>query len=697
MQQMAKSNIDELIRQTHEQLSRGNFPQARHSIQGVRSLAEQRYADNANAWSTISALYGMLGDFRESELCAQRAVTLQPNSIQGWVNYGNALQAQGRTQESIDKFRRALAIGANHPQVHLSLASALHSLNRMNEADVHYRKAVALDPGSLDTQLQFGIFLLDSKKPAEALAVLQTLAAKNPTNPAILVGLGRALEASGRWDEALSVSEQVLRLDPKFEDGYLLKGSVNVYRGHYRDAEESFKKVLTINPLRAEAMLGLAEVGSQIGGFRKETVKYCRKALEINSNYIAARITLCANLIVQGDIQEAHDNIRQVLQLDPENTGAIGILATILHRKRLYEDALELLLPYIERGVHDVSLATAFADIARRFDKDLQAITYIEDHLKVSGLPSGAKRILMFTLGNLHDAAGNYDIAFESYQKANALKGAVCDVNAHRRDVEELIEFFTKERMVSIPKSSVSSALPVFVVGMPRSGTSLVEQILARHSEVHGAGELNEVGDIARSLSRKYSHLGGYSVFSERINNDELNTLATGYLNLLREKGGEAKRVVDKMPGNYLYLGLISMLFPGARVIHCRRDARDTCLSQYFQDFGGDLSYTYDLASLGAVYVQYQRLMAHWAKVLEIPMLDVSYEELVKDQEGVSRKMIEFCGLEWEDGCLRFYESERQVATRSYDQVRRPMYSSSVGKWRHYAKHLGPLLEALGH
>jgi tetratricopeptide (TPR) repeat protein len=401
--------------------------------------------------------------------------------------------------------------------------------------------------------------------------------------------------------------------------------------------------------------------------------------------------------VIQGDIQEAHDNVRQVLQHDPENISAIGILGTILHRKGLYEDALKLLLPYVERGVQDVNVATAFADIARHFDKNPRAITYIQDCLDNAGWPNAMKRVLMFTLGNLHDATGNYDIAFENYQKANALKGAVYDVDAHRRDIEEMIGFFTKERMALLPKSSVPSALPVFVVGMPRSGTSLVEQILARHSEIYGAGELSEVGDIARSLSQKYSHLGGYSAFFQSIDRNELNTLATGYLNLLREKSDVAKRIADKMPGNYFLLGLINILFPGARVIHCRRDARDTCLSQYFQDFGGDLSYTYDLTSLGAVYVQYQRLMTHWAKVLEIPMLDVNYEELVRDQEGVSRKMIEFCGLEWEDGCLRFYESERQVATRSYDQVRRPMYSSSVEKWRHYAKHLGPLFEALDH
>ncbi len=695
---MAKSNIDELVRDAQQQLQQGNLPLARQSIESIRSLIKKRYANNANAWFTISALYGMLGDFKESEFSAQSGVTLEPNSIQGWVNYGNALQSQGRTQESVDKFRRALAVGANHSQVYLSLAMALHTLGRIEEAGSHYRKAAELAPGSTDAQLQYGTFLLDTNKPGEALPVFQMLAAKNLTNLAVQAGFGRALLDSGRWQEALNVCEQVLRLNPRFEDGYLLRGSVYMHLGRFSEAEESFKMMLTINPARCEAMLGIAEAGWQRGGMRKESMEYCRKALALNENYLPARLSLSTNLITQGDVDEAHDNIRQVLQRDPDNIIAIGILATILHRKALYEDAYQLLLPYVERGVHEINVASAFADIARRFDKQQQAITYIEGYLEQDNLPNATKRTLRFTLGNLFDAAGNYDLAFENYRQGNMLKGAVCDVDARSRDIDEMIGFFTKERMASFPRSSVPSEIPVFVLGMPRSGTSLVEQILARHSAVHGAGELNEMGEIAHLLSQKYgSSGGGYPAIFQPINTNELDTLATGYLNVVRGKGGDAKRVVDKMPNNYLYLVLINMLFPGARVLHCCRDARDTCLSEYFQDFGGDLSYTYDLTTVGAVHVQYQRLMAHWAKVLDIPMLDVNYEELVTDQESISRKMIAFCGLEWEDGCLRFYESGRQVATRSYDQVRRPMYNSSVGKWQHYAKHLGPLFDALGH
>lgn len=693
---MAKSNIDELVRQAHGLLQQGNFPQARQSVQSIRSLVKQRYANNANAWFTISALYGMLGDFKESEICARSGVKLEPNSIQGWVNYGNALQSQGRTEESIDKFRRALAAGANHPRVHVSLAMALHALGRMDEAGSHYRQAAELDSISPDTQLQLGAFLLNTKKHTEALPVLQALAEKNPADPAILAVLGRALLESGRWEEASGICEQVLRLNPRFEDAYLLKGSISMHLGRFSEAEESFKKMLMINPSRVEAMLGMAEAGWQRSGVRRESMEYCRKALALNDKYLPAWLSLCTNLIVQGDVDEAHDNIKRVLQRDPENITAIGILATALHRKSLYEDAHQLLLPYVERGVYDINIATSFADIARRFDKQQQAIAYIEGYLGQGNLPKAIQKTLRFTLGNLYDARGSYDLAFVNYQQGNVLKGAVFDSNAHRREIDEMIEFFTKERMASLPRSSVPSELPIFVLGMPRSGTSLVEQILARHTEVHGAGELTEVGGIARLVAQKYCQIDAYLGFARSINAKELDTLAAGYLNLLGEKGGGAKRVVDKMPGNYMYLVLINLLFPGARVIHCCRDARDTCLSEYFQDFGGDLPYTYDLVSAGAVHVQYQRLMAHWAKVLDIPMLDVSYEELVADQENVSRKMVAFCGLEWQDGCLRFYESDRQIATRSYDQVRRPMYNSSVEKWKHYAKHLEPLFDALG-
>jgi hypothetical protein len=242
----------------------------------------------------------------------------------------------------------------------------------------------------------------------------------------------------------------------------------------------------------------------------------------------------------------------------------------------------------------------------------------------------------------------------------------------------------------------VNSEVPIFVVGVPRSGTSLAEQILASHPHVGGAGELHDISQIVIRLADR---LGGPELYPESLGRLEpapTRAMAEEYLHQLRHRCGEAPRVVDKMPLNYQHLGVIAALFPRARVVHCIRDPVDTCLSCYFQDFTHPMPFGPDLAHLGHHYRQYQRLMVHFTRVLPLPLFELRYEELIANQEAVSRRLIEFCGLDWDDRCLRFHDTARAVNTSNALQVRKPLYRNSVGRWKRYAAHLGPLLEALG-
>jgi hypothetical protein len=231
---------------------------------------------------------------------------------------------------------------------------------------------------------------------------------------------------------------------------------------------------------------------------------------------------------------------------------------------------------------------------------------------------------------------------------------------------------------------------------MPRSGTSLVEQILASHPHVYGAGELTTIGDLAATLGRSTGSQHGYPRNVLNAGTEAIESCAAEYLRQIAALSGEAPRVSDKMPHNFLYLGLIDLMFPGARVIHVARDPMDTCLSLFFQTFNSMHSYSTDLTYLGAYYRQYERLMNHWERVLRIPMLTVRYETLVEDVEKATRDMLEFCELPWDPVCLQFHASGRIVKTPSYDQVRQPIYRSSVARWRRYEKHLGALMAALG-
>jgi hypothetical protein len=297
-----------------------------------------------------------------------------------------------------------------------------------------------------------------------------------------------------------------------------------------------------------------------------------------------------------------------------------------------------------------------------------------------------------FAIGTALDDAERFDEAFDHFTQANLLAkeqrataGDRYDPDVFHAVVDHLIETFTPEFLEKRRGWVEPSELPVFVVGMPRSGTTLVHQIAASHPRVFGAGELNHIGRIAMGLEERSAWTA-----------ESLTEVAQRHLERLRSLDAGALRVVDKMPINLHHLGLIALLFPAARVVLCRRDPRDTCLSCYFQGFAHGNAFSFDLSHCGHFHAENDRLMAHWLRVLPVAMLEVQYENVVADLEGQSRWLIDFLGLPWDPACLEFYRAQTTVLTSSIWQVRQPIYQKSAGRWRHYERHLGPLLEALG-
>jgi Sulfotransferase family len=315
----------------------------------------------------------------------------------------------------------------------------------------------------------------------------------------------------------------------------------------------------------------------------------------------------------------------------------------------------------------------------------------------LKGGTTAGEASLYFTAAELLDRAGRYDEAFSLAAKGNGLyRGERYDPAAYEHLTYPQIEYFTRERIGSMPKATVRSDKPVFIVGMPRSGTSLVEQILASHPAVHGAGELDFIHHVwVGMLDMLGSNFGQYPKCLDHLTTEQVDGMADVYLAPLVAMKPDAMRITDKMPQNFLHLGLIASLFPGARIIHCMRDPMDTCLSCFMTHFNHPQPFKHDLAQLGHFYRLYEKLMAHWKAVIDLRTLEVSYEEVVANPKEQSRRMVEFLGLPWDDRCLAFHQTKRPCATASVMQVRRPVYNSSVGRWRHYEKHLGRLQTAL--
>jgi hypothetical protein len=341
-------------------------------------------------------------------------------------------------------------------------------------------------------------------------------------------------------------------------------------------------------------------------------------------------------------------------------------------------------------------LAATFADICHRVNRCPDAVAWLEEILADGLSERNDEARLHFCLGKIFDGMGEFDKAFAHFELGNTLKRVNFGASHYTEEMDALKRFFTPTMLASLPRASNRSELPVFIVGMPRSGTTLVEQILASHPAVFGAGELEDINRLVRMLP---SRLGGDTEYPQCLTNlgqELLDTMAQTYLDRLHGLANGALRVTDKMPHNFMSLGIIELMFPHARVIHCLRDPLDTCLSIHTHyDFNEHHGYAFDLRSLGEYYRKYLELMDHWRAVLSIPIFDLCYEDLISDQEGKSRALVEFCGLEWDPACLRFYESRRVANTMSHDQVRQPVYTKSIGRWKNYRRYLEPLNTAL--
>jgi tetratricopeptide (TPR) repeat protein len=387
-----------------------------------------------------------------------------------------------------------------------------------------------------------------------------------------------------------------------------------------------------------------------------------RRALRLNPQYKEAHVRLGSVLQEIGQLDAARENYRRAIELAPTYPSAHAALAQ-LDREPLDQSVLDQL----------------------------------EAQLASGKCPALDRQHLHFCLAQRYDQIQEFERAFDHLVEGNRLKRAEIeyDVKEDVRQFRKIMRDFDRDFFLRHSASGDPSRLPIFIVGMPRSGTTLIEQILASHSGVHGAGEINFLGQVAYStLKAAWSKDG--DVVARAYAPDALREVAQAYLKQVRALAPNPTRVVDKFLTNFRYVGLIKLLLPNAHVIHARRHPLDNCLSVFRKLFAGGLVFSYDLAELGTYYVNYAKLMRHWHEVLPGFVLDVQYEEMIEDQRGMTERILAHCGLDWEDSCLQFHETQRAVRTASVSQVRQPIYRSSAGIWKRYGERLRPLIDVLG-
>jgi tetratricopeptide (TPR) repeat protein len=465
--------------------------------------------------------------------------------------------------------------------------------------------------------------------------------------------------------------------------------------GDLTGAERYCRQALQENRKNAHALAVLGQIAN-ISGAYDQAATHLQKAIALRPKQVDFHTLLAEVRVTQGRYRQALSRYEKALKLKPGHRPALAGKAELFNRQGKYDKAMALLKPLVDRKREDAGMAVVYGRVATRLNRPADAIAVISRHMDDADLTNERRRSLYFALGASHERAGDYDAAFAAYAEGNRLSEGGYSAEEDERRTDLLVKTFTPKRIARTPKPSGPSRLPVFIVGMPRSGSTLVEQIIDAHPRAAGAGELNTLPDLVNSMDTILGCPQAYPDCVQQFGQEDVDTLADTYVDPLRRQARGARRVADKQLSNYLHMGLIAILFPEACIIHCRRDPLDTCLSCFAQKFPpGVLGFVSDLRSLGHAYGQYQRLMDYWRQTLQMPLLEVDYERLVAEQESESRRIIDFCGLDWDERCLRFYESRRIVLTLSSAQVAQPIYRTSVGRAERFGEHLAPLRAAL--
>jgi tetratricopeptide (TPR) repeat protein len=711
---------------------RGNKPKTRQRFPqlSVGSGAAVAAAPGQSASTTRIAALCQQGRFDEAERLLRGALSSAPRDHAALHMLGTIRRQKGDGAGAIELFRRSIAIIGGVAGYHADLGMAYLESRMLSAAEDCYRRVLALEPGSPAGLLGLGTALLGQKSYAAAATALEAALATRPDHAETHLSLGTAMIGAGRVDDGIGHCRRAIELNPGSAGGHLRLGMALASRTDFPTAYDHFVRAVELDPNLAEAhyQLGVAlhalkfpdaavtalkralalrpkmvKALDRLGGVlsdlqrHEEAISYYQRAIALDPRSPALHRAIAQALHLQSRFEEARAAFGRVVELAPEDAEAyVGIGLTYEPEGR-FEEAVTWHKKAIALDSNNAAAHHALT-MMHWFEDTEARVREFELLLQTDALDDDRRAVLNFALGRLYDDAGDYGAAFRCLKVANDIRKAQHHHSPedYSASFDRIITTFSRDLFQQKAGMGSQSERPVFVFGMMRSGTSLVEQILASHPDVHGHGEFDGIRALEYAMAERLGRREPYPDCVPALDAATARDLAEAHLTRLKQGGAAAMRSVDKHVFNYARLGLIALLFPRARLIHCMRDPLDTCLSGYFQDFGPRNVFCYDLEHFGCCYRDYQRLMAHWRAVLPITILDVPYEELIGDQVTWSRKLVDFIGLPWDERCLAFHETERPVFTASLWQVRQPIYSSSIARWRHYAMYLGPLFDALG-
>lgn len=642
-----------------------------------------------------------------------RIVSSNPMDAGAFHLMGVVFGMRGAHAKAAEHMQQAVQLAGERVEFRRNLCRAYLQLGLADEAVRTLREGLQLQPNSVQLWEMLGIVWAKQQKLDEAREAYRQAVSLAPQQSSLRFGLSELYRLEGNRNQAIDELRIALSLEPNNVYALNNLAGLELFSGQFLQALRTIKRLLELSPNSAQAHFNLARL-MEVSGDLEQAIVALRNALRLDPSLTMARYLIASLQIQLGELDEAQELLDELFQsMGADSPQCLTALAKIQERRGQLDDAqqtLDKIGP--EYAVHP-EVATTRAIVAEQQGRYEQAIDGLKKVLAEDRYAAAEGIGIYFMLGQLYDVVGEYDLAFDAYRSGNenrkrafvTIEGEVeLDCSAY----EQLSRLYSRERYDACPSTGLETEQPVFIIGMPRSGTTLVEQILSSHSQVFGAGELALIQDGIASSYPKLPQRSALEIIpADRFNGEQylvpygwssdrpldLAGIARRYLMQIQRMSPSASRITDKLPYNFFLLPLIHRLFPKARIIHCQRNALDTCLSCYFQNFTSGNRFSFDLESLGRFYVDYKRLMELWTGELAVPVLDVAYESLATDPEPIARRMLEYCGLNWEPECLKFHRSARTVNTASYQQVRRPLYTSSIGRAKHYLRRLGPLID----
>jgi tetratricopeptide (TPR) repeat protein len=613
---------------------------------------------SAQYFSNLAEMCRQKGLLDEAERAGRQSVTLNPNLAAGWNNLGIILQESGKFTESAECLERVVAMQRDNAEAHNNLANTYKRLGKLEWAEREYGQALRLNP-----------------RYAEAHSNLASL-----------------LTDLGHFDRAVAEGRLAIEIAPRLADAYINLAAIEYARRRFPDAIQWLDVLLGFAPQHPAGLSTKAMALKELNRL-DEALTLAQQAASLVPGSADVHNTLGQVLQEMDRFDEAMASYAKAASL-PGTAAERALVnrATLLMEAGRASDGLAAFDAVIATYPNSAPAWFVRAEL-KTFTAGDPDIARMEMMLRDGTVqPFNDRMSMHFALGKAYLDAGDATRAFQYLDAGNRMKRGTFeyDAEATGKWLGRIAEVFSRDLLKGAPRKPAAFALtPIFIVGLPRSGTTLIEQILASHPEVTGAGELITLQHLVDSI-------GSYPDNVAQMGREDFARLGQAYLAQVTPLAKGRQFVVDKMPANFLHAGLIRLMLPNARIIHSRRDPVDTCLSCYTKLFTAEQAFAYDLGELGRFYRSYQGLMAHWRAVLPSKaFIEIDYEAVVDDLEGQARRLIDFLGLTWDEACLRFHETRRPVRTASLTQVRRPLYASSVGRWRKYAPHLGPLLAAL--